>query len=432
MDDQERYEHKLREALQGRASTASTDALDEIAANVVHEGHQVERRRSQRVATGAVLATLLAGGVWATSHFTDDASQSPDTRANPVTATPSRSASTTPTASTPTPMRPATTATAVAQLPVGQPVAAVPRTELSGSSWTLVTSDGRVKLPAGSGLVTRVVEAGDATLAVAHSAEFLGGDVDPDARLLRIGPDGTVRTLTTGAIGGLVASPAGDRTASIVSSQQGTSLVIRGADGTIERSIALAGSLEGLDVTLAGWTSEGVIFDGTSPDPSSGIEPIRLALDPEAANPLQQAEPVKGVESVVPLGAGQVLSLTSTGGKHCFATGATLADATRVGCSTSMLSVTTSATGAAFVRPIDDSGQTPAGSSVWLVDPDGTAHPALAPAIQLSGGALLWEGPGVSVHQVVDQSGRTSWVRWQVPAGIVEQAPEPSSGQVQG
>ncbi len=476
-------EDLLRATLSERADTIQDPDPIARAEQVIAEDHSTGGRR-RAAAAGAVLVTaaLVAGGVYILREQRPDAAPGPDVNV-PVLATPSPSlppesvapspsatrsrtpspsatpsatpvarpssgaaatatATTTATASAGTPTgAPATGGVATTRpfadaksLPLGNSVAAQPRSERKETAWTFVVDGRRVSLPEGVGFVSQAVETDSGWVARAAGAGFTGGDTDPDASLLLIGPGGRTTVLATGEFHNLVPSP--DASAVAALKMSGTmrqpSLVIRGSDGSAVRTInldAVAAKGAGMQFGLDAWTADGIIVSATPYDPESTQAPLRWRIDPDGSS----SRPVIGWDAVVRVGRGKVLATKVTGTGHCLFLGSSLTSLRQVGCSKAQLNpVPLSASGAVQVTPLDPStGTPPTTGPSWLIDPDGTVHEAVAP-VELTRAPTLWEAPGVVIVRDVNSTAPT-WLRWKVDKGTVERAPVPvGSGDIEG
>lgn len=241
----------LTATLTERADTISANALpDGLVADVAARGRRI--RRLRRAMMGVVAATVIAGIAAGMVQL------SGADRSSTLPAVP--------TATVPLPTDPAA---AIRALPEGVPLDIVPRAEHLGASWVIITANGRTTVP-DMGIVERLAVTPMGTVALVRD---LPAQADSTARVLLIGSDGRVDTLTTGLVEFPVVDPERPERYAILRRR-----TVTGVERTVEvhtvGSSVVTASLQTAGVGLVGWGSAGIVIDDdgslTVWDPGTG------------------------------------------------------------------------------------------------------------------------------------------------------------------
>ena len=187
------------------------------------------------------------------------------------------------------------------KLPMGPPIAVVPRAEKRGNAVVVVTADHVVTLPHAGGAYD-LTPSTEGLLVSASSEWFTGGDTDPDQALYLIRPDGSLRTLHHGPFHGAAVDPTGKEFA-IAEIGEPIGALVHITIGSLSASGKTVSHTEPTATRLLGWTTQGLLLSDTSRSwlwkPGASSEP----KIPGVASP-----------SVIPSDPGRVLVATGQAG----------------------------------------------------------------------------------------------------------------------
>ena len=148
------------------------------------------------------------------------------------------------------------------QLPVGPPIAVIPRAEKRGNAVVVVTADHVVTLPHAGGAYD-LTPSTEGLLVSASSEWFTGGDTDPDQALYLIRPGGSLTTLHHGPFHGAAVDPTGKEYAIAEIGERIGSPV-----NVVTASLSDPGKTrshsEAFATTLLGWTTQGLLLSDSS------------------------------------------------------------------------------------------------------------------------------------------------------------------------
>mgnify|MGYP001791855939 FL=1 len=153
------------------------------------------------------------------------------------------------------------------RLPLGPPIAVIPRAEKRGTKIVVVTADHVVTLPADTVMAYDLTSSAEGLLVTTHAYGFTGGGPDPDQALYLIHPDGGLTRLHKGPSEGVAVDPTGKRFAIAESAGIGAQM------GTPVRITIASLSAPGKSIShtaptaaasLLGWTTQGLLFSDIS------------------------------------------------------------------------------------------------------------------------------------------------------------------------
>lgn len=253
-----------------RSREADVVLLPDLSARVLQKGRSARSRRlalgwgaTGVVAAAAVVAVALMGPAMQHSPNPGPAnSRMPSPSASP-------SVSVTETA-TGDPLW-----NLASQLPVGPPIAVIPRAEKRGNAVVVVTADHVVTLPHAGGAYN-LTPSKEGLLVSASSEWFTGGDTDPDQALYLIRPGGSLTTLHHGPFHGAAVDPTGKEYAIAEIGERIGSPV-----NVVTASLSDPGKTrshsEAFATRLLGWTTQGLLMSDTSRswlwEPGASSEP---------------------------------------------------------------------------------------------------------------------------------------------------------------
>jgi len=148
------------------------------------------------------------------------------------------------------------------KLPMGPPIALIPRAEKRGNAVVVVTADHVVTLPHAGG-AHDLTPSAEGLLVSASSEWFTGGDTDPDQALYLIRPGGSLTTLHHGPFHGAAVDPTGKEYAIAEIGERVGSPV-----NVVTASLSDPGKTrshrEAFATNLLGWTAQGLLLSDTS------------------------------------------------------------------------------------------------------------------------------------------------------------------------
>jgi hypothetical protein len=148
------------------------------------------------------------------------------------------------------------------KLPVGPPIAVIPRAEKRGKSVVVVTADHVVTLPHAGGAYDLTPSA-EGLLVSASSEWFTGGDTDPDQALYLIRPGGILDTLHHGPFHGAAVDPTGKEFA-VAEIGERIGAPVHITIGSLSASGKTVSHTEPTATRLLGWTTQGLLLSDTS------------------------------------------------------------------------------------------------------------------------------------------------------------------------
>jgi hypothetical protein len=151
----------------------------------------------------------------------------------------------------------------VQSLPVGRTLALTPRADYRGGRVVITTSDGEVRLPAGTASVFDPVKTPSGWTFWGHSDGFTGGGPDQGQELYLLGPGNRLSTLHHGPFDGVAMSPDGTRFAVAeltLGATDPVKVVVRTLAGAVRASTTLP-----VGSRVSGWTVDGVLLSRTPP-----------------------------------------------------------------------------------------------------------------------------------------------------------------------
>jgi len=152
------------------------------------------------------------------------------------------------------------------KLPLGPPIAVIPRAEKRGTAVVVVTADHVVTLPAHTGSARDLTASAEGLLVSALS-DAVDGLPDPDQALYLIRPDGSLTRLHKGPFGGLAVDPTGKEFAIAESAGIGAPMgtPVRITTGSLSTPGKTAGHTEpSASTSLLGWTTQGLLMSDDS------------------------------------------------------------------------------------------------------------------------------------------------------------------------
>ncbi len=244
-----------------RSREADVEPMPDLSAQVLQRGRSVRNRRRAVGwgATGVVAAVLAVAA----------AVLGP---AGKLMSNPGPANSGTPSPSVTSPATVTKNATGDAlltyalKLPLGPPIASLPRAEKRGTTVVVVTADHVVTLPADTGTAFHLTSSAEGLLVTTHGFGFTGGDTDPDQALYLIHSDGRLTRLHKGPFDGMAVDPTGKQLA-IVESAGGAPMgtPVRITIGSLSAPGTTASHTEpSAATTLLGWTTRGLLLSDGS------------------------------------------------------------------------------------------------------------------------------------------------------------------------
>lgn len=290
------------------------------------------------------------------------------------------------------------------KLPMGPPIALVPRAERRGSKVVVVTTDHAVTLPTRTGFAFDLTPSARGLLVAAHSDAFTGGGPDPEQALYLIRPDGSLSRLHQGAFNGLAVDPTGKKFA-IAEIGLGAYDEVHVTVASLAQRGQTHSRTEPVGTRLLGWTTRGLLLSDSR---------RTWRWQPGSSSPTELA----GVSdaSVMPTDPGQLLVDTGLEGPaHC-------------------LHLFTVSTG--WMGPVLTCGA----ENGWIVSPDGRRVVVGSTVVDLATGVVgpvlmdelvtrfgHWEDSTRILTHIVGQAPKGQivdfWVRCDVTTGVCEQAP---------
>ena len=152
------------------------------------------------------------------------------------------------------------------KLPMGPPIAVIPRAEKRGTTVVVVTADHVVTLPAHTGSARHPTASAEGLLVSALSDGVVGVP-DPDQALYLIRPDGSLTRLHKGPFDGLAVDPTGKQFAIVESAGIGAPMgtPVRIIIGSLSAPGTTASHTEpSAATTLLGWTTRGLLLSDGS------------------------------------------------------------------------------------------------------------------------------------------------------------------------
>ena len=153
--------------------------------------------------------------------------------------------------------------TYAAKLPMGPPIAVVPRAEKRGNAVVVVTVDHVVTLPRRTGFAFDLTPSAGGLLVAAHSDAFTGGGPDPEQALYLIHPDGSLSRLHMGAFNGLAVDPTGKEYA-IAEVGLGAFDKVHVTVASLAQRGQTHSRTEPVATNVLGWTTQGLLLSDTS------------------------------------------------------------------------------------------------------------------------------------------------------------------------
>ena len=239
-----------------RSREADVEPMPDLTSRVLRKGRSARSRRRAAGwgATGVVAALAVAAAVlWPVGKLTS----------NPG---PANTGPPSPTATSPTTVTKTATGdpllTYALKLPLGPPIAVIPRAEKRGNAVVVVTADHVVTLPHAGGAYN-LTPSTEGLLVSASSEWFTGGDTDPDQALYLIRPGGSLTTLHHGPFHGAAVDPTGKEYAIAEIGERIGSPV-----NVVTASLSDPGKTrshsEAFTTNLLGWTTQGLLLSDTS------------------------------------------------------------------------------------------------------------------------------------------------------------------------
>ncbi|MHB1472425.1 MAG: hypothetical protein ACYCV4_02160 [Dermatophilaceae bacterium] len=245
-----------------RSREADVEPMADLTARVLRKGRSA---RSRRLALGWSATGVVAAAVVVAVAFMGPVGQRVP---NPGPAN-SRMPSPTVT-STATVTKNATgdpLLTYALKLPLGPPIASLPRAEKRGTKVVVVTANHVVTLPADTGTAFDLTSSAEGLLVTTHGFVFTGGDTDPDQALYLIHSDGRLTRLHKGPFDGMAVDPTGKQFAIVESAGIGAPMgtPVRITIGSLSAPGTTASHTEpSAATTLLGWTTRGLLLSDGS------------------------------------------------------------------------------------------------------------------------------------------------------------------------
>jgi hypothetical protein len=250
----------LTETLRSRETDIGP--MPDLTANVLRKGRAARNRRlalgwgtTSVVAAAAVVAVALLG---------------PDGQ-HPPNPAPANSRMPSPSVTSPSTVTEAppedALVTYAGKLPMGPPIALIPRAEKRGTKVVVVTAHHVVTLPADTVMAFDLTSSTEGLLVDTHAYGFTGGGPDPEQALYLIRPDGSLTRLHKGPSEGLAVDPTGKKFAIAesagIGAQMGAPFRITVASlSTPGKSVSHTAPTAA--TSLLGWTTQGLLMSDTS------------------------------------------------------------------------------------------------------------------------------------------------------------------------
>lgn len=245
----------LTETLQSRETDVGP--MPELASRVLQKGRSARNRRlalgwgtTGVVAAAAVVAVALMGPVMQHSP-------------NPG---PANSRMPSPSVTSPAPVTETANedplVTFAGKLPLGHPIALIPRAEKRGTTVVVVTADHVVTLPADTVMAFDFASSAEGLLVTTHAYGFTGGGPDPLQTLYLIRPDGRLTRLHQGPFDGLAVDPTGKEFA-IAEIGERIGALVHITIGSLSASGKTVSHTEPTATRLLGWTTQGLLMSDT-------------------------------------------------------------------------------------------------------------------------------------------------------------------------
>ncbi|HEY8653079.1 MAG TPA: hypothetical protein VIL87_08295 [Dermatophilaceae bacterium] len=246
----------LTETLRGRET--DVEPMPDLAANVLRMGRSARNRRlalgwgaAGVVAAAAVVAVALVvpGGqrlpapVPANSGMPSSPATSPATVAQTVDEDPLM--------------------TYALKLPMGPPIAVIPRAERRGTTVVVVTVDHVVTLPADTVMAFDLTSSAEGLLVTTHAYGFTGGGPDPLQALYLIRSDGRLTKLHRGPFEGLAVDPTGKKFA-VAEIGESLGAKVHVVIASLSQPGKTVSHTEPESTRLLGWTTQGLLLSDTS------------------------------------------------------------------------------------------------------------------------------------------------------------------------
>lgn len=293
------------------------------------------------------------------------------------------------------------------KLPMGPPIALIPRAEKRGTKIVVVTADHVVTLPADTVMAYDLTSSAEGLLVTTHAYGFTGGGPDPLQALYLIRSDGRLTRLHQGPFDGLAVDPTGKEYA-IAEVGLGAYDKIHVTVASLAQRGQTHSRTEPIATMVLGWTTQGVLMSDT-----------RRVWLWEPGTGSQTDLPGVVDASVMPTDPGRLLvAAGQTGPSYCL----------------HLFTVRGGQMG-----PVLTCGS----GNGWTVSPDGARAVFGSTAVDLTDGRVgpelmnglgfyfpHWEDPTHVLNQVMgsDPQGQplpSIWVRCDVTTGACEQAPIP-------
>ncbi|MHB8273989.1 MAG: hypothetical protein ACYDC9_04380 [Dermatophilaceae bacterium] len=249
----------LTETLHSRE--ADVEPMSDLTARVLQKGRSARNRRRVLGWGATVVAAVLAV---AAAILGPAGQHSP----NPG---PANSGMPSPSATSPATVTKTATGdpllTYALKLPLGPPIAVIPRAEKRGTTVVVVTADHVVTLPVDTVMAFDLTSSAEGLLVTTHAYGFTGGGPDPDQALYLIRPDGRLTTLHKGPFDGLAVDPTGKQFAIAESAGIGAPMgtPVRITIGSLSAPGTTASHTEpSASTSLVGWTTQGLLMSDDS------------------------------------------------------------------------------------------------------------------------------------------------------------------------
>ncbi len=240
-----------------RSREADVEPMPDLSAQVLQRGRSVRNRRRAVGwgATGVVAAVLaVAAAVLGPAG---------KLMSNPG---PANSGTPSPSATSPATVTKNATGDALLtyalKLPLGPPIASLPRAEKRGTTVVVVTADHVVTLPADTGTAFHLTSSAEGLLVTTHGLWFTGGDTDPDQALYLIHSDGRLTRLHKGPFDGMAVDPTGKQLA-IAEIGYRIGALVHITSGALSAPGKTVSHTEPTATRLLGWTTQGLLLSDT-------------------------------------------------------------------------------------------------------------------------------------------------------------------------
>lgn len=147
------------------------------------------------------------------------------------------------------------------KLPMGPPIALIPRAEKRGTAVVVVTANHVVTLPVDTVMAFDLTSSGEGLLVTTHAYGFTGGGPDPEQALHLIRPDGRLTTLHKGPFDGSAVDPTGKKFA-IAEIGERLGAPVHIVIASLSEPGATARHTEREATRFLGWTTQGWLATG--------------------------------------------------------------------------------------------------------------------------------------------------------------------------